>query len=376
MNIAAYNTLGDQGWVFILSDPASEVLESAKKLSAVMLIIFLICMVILTAVVYFTVIGMIAPLKAVENSVSDLSALKLDQAHSADRYRSRNDEIGSIANAVGILCDSLKSVTDDIGRILVEMADENFAVDIEANSTYYIGDFKVLSDDLKTIKRKLSAVLHDIYSAADQVNTGSGQVATGAQILSQGAIKQTASIEELADNLGNIEKQVRSNSEKCTEAHSLMSSTVSCLDDAKAKMNSLSAAMENISSTSNRISNIIGTIEDIAFQTNILALNAAVEAARAGEAGKGFAVVADEVRNLAAKSAEAVNDTAKLIACSCDAVADGANTTSQTAAALEVLSEYVSELKKIVDAITESGSEQADMVIKIGSDIEHISGVV
>ena len=176
MNIAAYNTLGDQGWVFILSDPASEVLESAKKLSAVMLIIFLICMVILTAVVYFTVIGMIAPLKAVENSVSDLSALKLDQAHSAYRYRSRNDEIGSIANAVGILCDSLKSVTDDIGRILGEMADENFAVDIEANSTYYIGDFKVLSDDLKTIKRKLSAVLHDIYgSRSGKYRFGSGR---------------------------------------------------------------------------------------------------------------------------------------------------------------------------------------------------------
>lgn len=333
-NIAAYHTLSDQGWVFILSDTSSEVLMSAKNLSIVMFVVFLVCIVFLTAVVYFVVSKMIAPLKAVENAVNDLSILKLDSAHSADKYKNRNDEIGSISNAVSRLSNSLKTVTDDITRILSEMADENFAVDVDANNAYYIGDFKALSDDLRTIKSKLSAVLTSIYSAADQVNMGSGQVASGAQTLSEGTVKQTAAIEELAGSLGNIEKQVKTNSDKCTEAHKLMDGTSAYLDNAKEKMNGLTAAMQNISRTSEKISNIIGTIEDIAFQTNILALNAAVEAARAGEAGKGFAVVADEVRNLAAKSAEAVNDTARLIDSSAEAVADGTNTTLQTAEAL------------------------------------------
>ena len=375
-NIATYNSLSEQGWVFILSDKASEVLASARSLETVLIIIFSICLILLTAVVYFVVSRMIAPLKTVENAVVDLSDLHLDSANAINQYTARKDEIGNIANAVNMLCLSLKSVTIDIGRILGEMADENFAVDTEKNRAYYIGDFKVLSDNLETIKNKLSTVLTNIYSAAEQVNYGSGQVAAGAQTLSQGTVEQTVSIEELAKNLETIEAQVKANSDNCVEAHKFMNSTSDYLNNVNEKMSSLTEAMTDINSTSNKISDIIKTIEDIAFQTNILALNAAVEAARAGEAGKGFAVVADEVRNLAAKSAEAVSDTTRLIEGSVEAVNRGSEITTQTADALNTLVKYTNELKKIVDDITESGSKQADMVTKINEDINKISEVV
>ena len=141
-------------------------------------------------------------------------------------------------------------------------------------------------------------------------------------------------------------------------------------------MDGLTEAMTNINSTSDKISNIIKTIEDIAFQTNILALNAAVEAARVGEAGKGFAVVADEVRNLAKKSAEAVKDTTRLIDSSVEAVNSGVEITGQTAESVKTLCEYSLALKRIVDNITESGHRQSDMVAKISEDITQISGVV
>lgn len=375
-NTAAFNSMSEQGWVFILSDSSSEVLASATGLRTVLIIAFGICLVLLTSIVYFLVRKMISPLKSVENAVVDLSGLHLNSAESVEKYTGRNDEIGSISNAVKMMGNSLKSVTNDIGRILGEMADENFAVDVETNKSLYKGDFTELSENLTSIRNKLSSVLSDIYSAADQVSTGSVQVAAGAQVLSEGTVEQTASIDALAGSLETIEEQVKSNSENCVEAQKLMTNTSDYLDNVKEKMSTLTESMTNISSTSEKISSIIKTIEDIAFQTNILALNAAVEAARAGEAGKGFAVVADEVRNLAVKSAEAVSNTTSLINSSAEAVNEGTEITSDTAKALEVLSEYTNQLKEIVGDITVSGSKQADMVVKINEDITRISGVV
>lgn len=375
-NIAAFNSLSEQGWVFILSDKSSEVLAAAEVMRIKLGIICIVSEILLTIAAYFVVRKMIEPLKAIENAVTELGNIRLDAADEVDKYTGRKDEIGNIANAVNMLCISLKTATNDIGRILGEMADENFAVDVEMNRNYYIGDFAVLADNLEAIKNKLSSVLTDISVAAEQVSSGSEQVAAGAQTLSQGTVEQTVAIDQLAANLENIEEQVKTNSENCIEAHKLMNNTSGYLDEVNGRMDSLTEAMTNINSTSDKISNIIKTIEDIAFQTNILALNAAVEAARAGEAGKGFAVVADEVRNLAAKSAEAVSDTTKLIGSSVEAVNSGSKITAQTAEALKTLDEYTLELKKIINDITESGRKQTDMVTKITEDINRISGVV
>lgn len=375
-NIAAFNSLSEQGWVFILSDKSSEVLAAAEVMRIKLGIICIVSEILLTIAAYFVVRKMIEPLKAIENAVTELGNIRLDAADEVDKYTGRKDEIGNIANAVNMLCISLKTATNDIGRILGEMADENFAVDVEMNRNYYIGDFAVLADNLEAIKNKLSSVLTDISVAAEQVSSGSEQVAAGAQTLSQGTVEQTVAIDQLAANLENIEEQVKANSENCIEAHKLMNNTSGYLDEVNGRMDSLTEAMTNINSTSDKISNIIKTIEDIAFQTNILALNAAVEAARAGEAGKGFAVVADEVRNLAAKSAEAVSDTTKLIGSSVEAVNSGSKITAQTAEALKTLDEYTLELKKIINDITESGRRQTDMVTKITEDINRISGVV
>ncbi len=374
--IAAYTYMPSHDWVFILSDSVGEAHSSAAKMSVIIIIVCVVSIAVLTLWIWLVVHNLMLPLKRVEKAAQNLEHIDLKAADEVQDLVTSQDEVGTIATAVVDMSMALRNATADVARILSELADENLAVDIHQNSQYYTGDFSQLADSLSVIQEKLSGVIREIYNAAEQVSSGSGQVAQGAQSLSQGTSEQSASIDELANNLGNIEKQIQENSEKCDTACQLMEKTSKFVDEVNEKMSALTSAMNDISETSGKINNIINTIEDIAFQTNILSLNAAIEAARAGEAGKGFAVVADEVRTLAGKSAEAVSDTTRLIESSVSAADNGAGITGETAEAMKTLSEYTASVKQIVDSITESCGQQKEMVGRISGDIGRISGVV
>ncbi len=374
--IAAYNSISDHDWVFILTDETDEVFADVAAMKNNMSLLFLIFIMGLSLLAYTIIAVSIRPISKIEDTIIELGQLKLDAAENIKQYTKRKDEVGHIAVAVEALCNALKNASGDVARILGEMANENFSVDVEQNKKYYFGDFEVIAEKLHVIKTNLVTVMEEIYMAADQVDAGSVQVASGAQLLSQGAIEQSAAIDEIVYNIRDIEDKVRNNSDNCADASSLMEKTAGYLADVNDKMQRLTGAMGNIDEASGKIKNIIKTIEDIAFQTNILALNAAVEAARAGEAGKGFAVVADEVRNLAAKSAEAVNMTAELVNRSVDAVQEGTEITEQTAVAMNALEDSANTVKGIVDQIASASAGQAEMVSRVNTDIVQISNVI
>ena len=315
-------------------------------------------------------------LMVVEKAISRLGNLELSVDRELESFSGRTDEIGMIAQTIHHVCDCLRKTIDDIGRILGEMADGNISVDVERNEGYYIGDFKVLSESLKSIRTHLTDVMRNISYIANQVDSGANQVSAGAQALSQGAMQQKDSINGLASNITDITAQIQNSTVRCGNASDLVDKATGYAAEADTKMEQLFTATKNIDQSSARIGSIVKTIEDIAFQTNLLALNAAVEASRAGSAGKGFAVVSDEVRNLAAKSAQAAENTGTLISRSIQDVKTGTESTSLAISAMQDINECIQSIKTLMDEISYASVQQSEMIVSVENRVQEVSRVI
>ena len=280
-----------------------------------------------------------------------------------------------IAQTIHNVCNCLRKTIEDIGRILGEMANGNIAVDVVKNESYYIGDFKVLAESLKSIRTHLTDVMRDITHIANQVNSSANQVSAEAQALSQGTMQQKDSINGLVSNVTDITAQIQNSTVRCNDATDLVTRATGYGAEADTKMEQLITATRNIDQSSAQIGSIIKTIEDIAFQTNILALNAAVEAARAGTAGKGFSVVADEVRSLAGKSADAAGSTSTLIGRSLQDVKTGTESTNHAISAMKVIGDCIQSIKTLMDDIALASVQQSEMIASIENRIKEVSKV-
>ena len=315
-------------------------------------------------------------LMAMERAIRRLGNLELSADQELVSFYGRKDEIGMIAQTIHHVCDCLRKTIDDIGRILGEMAAGNVAVDVSKNEAYYIGDFKVLAQSLKSIRTNLTNVMRDITDIAKKVNNGANQVSEGAQALSQGNVQQKESINGLVSNITDITQQIQDSTVRCSSATDLVDRATGYASEADIKMEQLITATRNIDRSSNEISSIIRTIEDIAVQTNLLALNASIEAAHAGTAGKGFSVVADEVRNLAARSAEAARDTGTLIGHSLHDVKTGTESTNLAISAMQVISECIQSIKMLMDEIAIASVQQSEMIVSVENRIKEVSKVI
>ena len=286
------------------------------------------------------------------------------------------DETGLLADTTQTLVNDFNRIISDMDNILVNISNGNFDVRSENAEEIYAGDFSSLHDSVEVITSKLSDTLRQINLAAAQVASGSEQVSQGAQALSQGATEQAASVEELAATIISISEMINANAKDADTAKELTAQAGGKMGEANTKMENLVSAMTEISDSSEETKNIIKTIEDIAFQTNILALNAAIEAARAGEAGKGFAVVADEVRNLAAKSAEAAQNTTELIEGTVRAINNGNTIVGEVADVMNAVSEAAGQVAQINGKISDASREAADSINEVTIGVEQISNVV
>ena len=373
--LIVYKYLKDRNWVFMVRDNAAEVYG---QVTAVRVTVGILCALVAGVIILVTLLILHREgreLLAMERAISRLGNLELSADQELEPFYGRNDEIGKIAQTVHHVCGCLRKTIEDIGRILGEMANGNIAVDVRQNEDYYIGDFRVLAESLKSIRTHLTDVMRDITQIANQVNSGANQVSAGAQALSQGTMQQKVSINKLVSNVTDITSQIQNSTVRCGNASDLVDKATGYADEADTKMEQLVTATQNIDRSSAQIGSIIKTIEDIAFQTNILALNAAVEASRAGTAGKGFSVVADEVRNLAAKSTEAARNTSSLIGRSIHDVKTGTESTSLAISAMQVINECIQSIKTLMDEIAQASAQQSEMIVSVENRIKEVSKV-
>ncbi len=374
--MVVYKYLKDRGWVFMVRDNAAEVYGA---LSEVRFAVGTVCGAVAVVIILVTLLILYRQgkeLMAVERAIRHLGSLSLSADQELERFYGRKDEIGMIAQTIHDVCGYLRKTVEDMGRILGEMADGNIAVDVVRKETFYIGDFRILAESLKTIRTNLTKLMRDISHISNQVDTGAEQLSAGVHTLSQGAVEQSASVEGLAANVTQITAQIKDSTVCCHDASELVDKANGYAAEADAKMAQLKVATENIQQSSAKIGSIIKTIEDIAFQTNILALNAAVEAAHAGEAGRGFAVVAEEVRSLAAESGEAVQSTSVLIGGSVQDVNTGTAAAGDVISAVQIINECIQSIKTLMDELALASVRQSEMIVSVEEGIREIERVV
>jgi methyl-accepting chemotaxis protein/methyl-accepting chemotaxis protein-1 (serine sensor receptor) len=212
---------------------------------------------------------------------------------------------------------------------------------------------------IKHINATLRRATTQLRTGSEHVLQAAGQVASSAQTLSRGVLQEAASLEETSASMEEISSMTRQNAEHSLDAARLVAEAETAVTNANEVLGEMVTSMANIKESSRKVSNIIKTIDEIAFQTNILALNAAVEAARAGAAGMGFAVVADEVRNLAQRSAHAAKDTAALIEESIARSDRGALRVEKVSLSMQEITNSVVKVKSLIDHVSEASRQQA-----------------
>jgi len=217
----------------------------------------------------------------------------------------------------------------------------------------------------RPILKMLTRMVNGMNEGANQITAASAETSMASQAVAEGTSEQASSLEETSASLEEMASMTKRNAENARQANALAKQAREAADQGAGDMQSMGAAMEAIKNSSNDISKIIKTIDEIAFQTNILALNAAVEAARAGESGMGFAVVADEVRNLAQRSAQAAKETAGLIAGAITKTGLGVEISGKVAQTLNEIVSKVRQLDELVTEVAGASREQTEGITQV-----------
>lgn len=282
------------------------------------------------------------------------------------RLEGKTGFMHDIAAGINGMAETVDKATKELDAVLSALAQGNLKREMTGT---YGGQIKVLQESANSTITKLREITEGISEASSNVNGASVEIATGARDLAQRTESQAATLEQTAAAMHEVTETVNRNADNARAANQQTLMARKAAEKGNGIVGEAVAAMGDIEASAQKISDIIGLIDEIAFQTNLLALNASVEAARAGEAGKGFAVVAQEVRALAQRSANASKDIKSLISASNGQVKAGVQLVNQAGGALTEIVSTVKQVTDIVAEIAAASTEQARAMQEINTAV-------
>lgn len=283
----------------------------------------------------------------------------------------------TIAIVLGMILS--KYITDSIVKPLnnaIETAEAIASGDLSTNiSVEGQDDLTDLLRSMQKMNNNLGSLVKQVRSSSSNIAHGSREIAAGNSDLSHRTEEQASNLEETAAAMEELISTVQSNSEAAAQANRLAFKASGAATKGGSVVEQVVQNMRQIQDASHSISDIIGIIDGIAFQTNILALNAAVEAARAGGHGRGFAVVATEVRSLAQRSANAAKEIKSLISDSVEKVDAGTRLADEAVKSMNEIVSQVNELDSLINAISNASSEQSSGISQVGDAVNQLDQV-
>ncbi|MBR7793260.1 MCP four helix bundle domain-containing protein [Undibacterium sp. FT147W] len=294
-----------------------------------------------------------------------------------DNYQSAKSTILALSLAAlvcGMICAWLlsRSITRELGgepSYAADIARHIAAGDLATEIKIESSDHSSLLNAMKHMRDSLADIVSQVRAGTETIASASNQIAAGNMDLSARTEAEASALEETAASMEELNATVRQNADNARQANQFAASASEVAAKGGAVVSEVVSTMHGINSSASKITEIIGVIDGIAFQTNILALNAAVEAARAGEQGRGFAVVATEVRNLAQRSAAAAKEIKVLIGDSLDQVQTGSKLVEQAGATMRDIVDSVGQVAAIMQDITNASQEQSLGIAQVNQAI-------
>jgi methyl-accepting chemotaxis protein len=350
--------------------------QAAQTLSTWLSIGIVALILLLLAAAQHFVVG------AIRRMSATMSAIAGGALEAAVPFEGRGDEVGDMARAVAVFraqaienrsnAQSAAQIIQSLGHGLEQLAHGNLTHRI---AQPFPGDLDRLRGHFNSAAESLAETIVSVKRGTDGIKSGTEEISQASDDLSRRTESQAANLEETAAAVAEITGTVKKTANGAIHARSVVTAAKDEADRSGEVVRKAVEAMHGIERSSQKITQIIGVIDEIAFQTNLLALNAGVEAARAGDAGRGFAVVASEVRALAQRSADAAKEIKNLLSTSASQVEQGVQLVAETGTSLKQIIERVAEINGIVAEIAASAEQQATGLQEVNTAVDQMDQV-